>query len=124
MSAVKESCVHGPSFSVDLLSDTSIVYPWETAKMECSLSVSGSSPKTRALAVGSGGFAVAERAVADSCTMGRNPPSASQLIGKIRMDEFAMGRKEGRKEGGEDRCRKHSSVFSGKEKQKCPGYSA
>ncbi|XP_056286764.1 prostaglandin F2 receptor negative regulator isoform X2 [Pseudoliparis swirei] len=41
---------NGPSFAVDLLSDTSIVYPWETAKMECSLSVSGSSPKTRALA--------------------------------------------------------------------------
>uniref|UniRef100_A0A8C2ZGU8 Ig-like domain-containing protein n=1 Tax=Cyclopterus lumpus TaxID=8103 RepID=A0A8C2ZGU8_CYCLU len=41
---------NGPSFAVDLLSDTSIVYPWETAKMDCSLSVSGSSPKTHDLA--------------------------------------------------------------------------
>ncbi|XP_068447100.1 prostaglandin F2 receptor negative regulator [Clinocottus analis] len=39
---------NGPSFAVDLLSDTTIVYPWETAKMECALSVSGSSPKTGA----------------------------------------------------------------------------
>ncbi|XP_034533479.1 prostaglandin F2 receptor negative regulator [Notolabrus celidotus] len=37
---------NGPSFSIDIQSDTSIVFPWETAKMECSLSVSGSSPKT------------------------------------------------------------------------------
>nr|XP_040038596.1 prostaglandin F2 receptor negative regulator-like [Gasterosteus aculeatus aculeatus] len=39
---------NGPSFAVALQSDTTIVYPWETAKMECSLSVSGSSPKTGA----------------------------------------------------------------------------
>ncbi|CAN9498216.1 unnamed protein product [Ophioblennius macclurei] len=37
---------NGPSFSIAINSDTSIVYPWETTKMECSLSVSGSSPKT------------------------------------------------------------------------------
>lgn len=36
----------GPSFSIAIKSDDSSVYPWETAKMECSLSVSGSSPKT------------------------------------------------------------------------------
>ncbi|XP_017285584.1 prostaglandin F2 receptor negative regulator [Kryptolebias marmoratus] len=36
---------NGPSFSVDINSDASSVYPWETAKIECSLSVSGSSPK-------------------------------------------------------------------------------
>ncbi|KAL6115246.1 ptgfrn [Pungitius sinensis] len=36
---------NGPSFAVALQSDTTVVYPWETAKMECSLSVSGSSPK-------------------------------------------------------------------------------
>lgn len=41
---------NGPSFSIDIQSDTSSVYPWETAKMECSLSVSGSSPKTDDLA--------------------------------------------------------------------------
>ncbi|KAK5847570.1 hypothetical protein PBY51_016687 [Eleginops maclovinus] len=39
---------NGPSFSVAIQSDTTSVYPWETAKMECSLSVSGSSPKTSA----------------------------------------------------------------------------
>lgn len=39
---------NGPSFSVAIQSDGTNVYPWETAKMECSLSVSGSSPKTRA----------------------------------------------------------------------------
>ncbi|XP_059183817.1 prostaglandin F2 receptor negative regulator [Centropristis striata] len=39
---------NGPSFSVAIQSDTTSVYPWETAKMECSLSVSGSSPKTGA----------------------------------------------------------------------------
>ncbi|XP_031707818.1 prostaglandin F2 receptor negative regulator [Anarrhichthys ocellatus] len=39
---------NGPSFAVALRSDTTVVYPWETAKMECSLSVSGSSPKTGA----------------------------------------------------------------------------
>ncbi|KAF3857160.1 hypothetical protein F7725_009019 [Dissostichus mawsoni] len=38
----------GPSFSVAIQSDGTNVYPWETAKMECSLSVSGSSPKTGA----------------------------------------------------------------------------
>ncbi|XP_030266107.1 prostaglandin F2 receptor negative regulator [Sparus aurata] len=37
---------NGPSFSIAIQSDESSVYPWETAKMECSLSVSGSSPKT------------------------------------------------------------------------------
>lgn len=36
----------GPSFSIAIQSDVSTVYPWETAKLECSLSVSGSSPKT------------------------------------------------------------------------------
>lgn len=36
----------GPSFSIAIQSDASTVYPWETAKLECSLSVSGSSPKT------------------------------------------------------------------------------
>ncbi|XP_054479621.1 prostaglandin F2 receptor negative regulator-like [Anoplopoma fimbria] len=39
---------NGPNFAVAIQSDTTIVYPWETAKMECSLSVSGSSPKTGA----------------------------------------------------------------------------
>ncbi|XP_037617882.1 prostaglandin F2 receptor negative regulator [Sebastes umbrosus] len=39
---------NGPSYSVSIKSDTTSVYPWETAKMECSLSVSGSSPKTGA----------------------------------------------------------------------------
>ncbi|XP_031147993.1 prostaglandin F2 receptor negative regulator [Sander lucioperca] len=37
---------NGPSYSVAIHSDTNIVNPWETAKMECSLTVSGSSPKT------------------------------------------------------------------------------
>ncbi|XP_072295720.1 prostaglandin F2 receptor negative regulator isoform X1 [Eucyclogobius newberryi] len=37
---------NGPSFSVALRSDVTTVYPWETAKMECALSVSGSSPKS------------------------------------------------------------------------------
>uniref|UniRef100_A0A3Q0RXV1 Ig-like domain-containing protein n=1 Tax=Amphilophus citrinellus TaxID=61819 RepID=A0A3Q0RXV1_AMPCI len=37
---------NGPSFSIAIHSDDSSVYPWETAKMKCSLSVSGSSPKT------------------------------------------------------------------------------
>lgn len=41
---------NGPSFSIAIKSDDSSVYPWETAKMECSLSVSGSSPKTDDLA--------------------------------------------------------------------------
>ncbi|XP_070711671.1 prostaglandin F2 receptor negative regulator [Pempheris klunzingeri] len=41
---------NGPSFSVAIQSDASSVYPWETAKMECSLSASGSSPKTDDLA--------------------------------------------------------------------------
>ncbi|XP_034073231.1 prostaglandin F2 receptor negative regulator [Gymnodraco acuticeps] len=39
---------NGPSFSVAIQSDGTNVYPGETAKMECSLSVSGSSPKTGA----------------------------------------------------------------------------
>ncbi|KAM4538130.1 prostaglandin F2 receptor negative regulator isoform 1-T1 [Fundulus diaphanus] len=37
---------NGPSFSIAIHSDVSSVYPWDTAKMECSLSVSGSSPKS------------------------------------------------------------------------------
>ncbi|XP_054628579.1 prostaglandin F2 receptor negative regulator isoform X2 [Dunckerocampus dactyliophorus] len=37
---------NGPSFSIAIHSDTSTVYPWQTAKMKCSLRVSGSSPKT------------------------------------------------------------------------------
>ncbi|XP_014866208.1 PREDICTED: prostaglandin F2 receptor negative regulator [Poecilia mexicana] len=37
---------NGPSFSVETRYDTSSVYPWETAKMECSVRVSGSSPKS------------------------------------------------------------------------------
>uniref|UniRef100_A0A672ITA9 Ig-like domain-containing protein n=1 Tax=Salarias fasciatus TaxID=181472 RepID=A0A672ITA9_SALFA len=41
---------NGPSFSIAINSDTNSVYPWETAKMECSLGVSGSSPKTDDLA--------------------------------------------------------------------------
>ncbi|XP_071769990.2 prostaglandin F2 receptor negative regulator [Centroberyx gerrardi] len=41
---------NGPSFSMAIQSDTSSVYPWETAKLECLLSVSGSSPKTDDLA--------------------------------------------------------------------------
>lgn len=41
---------NGPLFSIDIQSDASTVYPWETAKMDCSLSVSGSSPKTGDLA--------------------------------------------------------------------------
>ncbi|XP_029926837.1 prostaglandin F2 receptor negative regulator [Myripristis murdjan] len=41
---------NGPTFSIAIQSDTSSVYPWETAKMECSLSVSGSSPKPDDLA--------------------------------------------------------------------------
>lgn len=41
---------NGPSFSITIKSDASSVYPWETAKMECSLSTSGSSPKTDDLA--------------------------------------------------------------------------
>lgn len=36
----------GPSFDIDLRSDTSSVYPWDTAVMKCLLSASGSSPKT------------------------------------------------------------------------------
>lgn len=41
---------NGPSFSIALRSDVTTVYPWETAKMECVLSVSGTSPKTDDLA--------------------------------------------------------------------------
>ncbi|KAF0038953.1 hypothetical protein F2P81_009437 [Scophthalmus maximus] len=37
---------NGPSFSIAIQSDDTSVYPSKTAKMECSLSVSGSSPKT------------------------------------------------------------------------------
>ncbi|XP_072513152.1 prostaglandin F2 receptor negative regulator isoform X2 [Salminus brasiliensis] len=33
-----------PSFKISISSDTSSVYPWETIKMECILSVSGTSP--------------------------------------------------------------------------------
>lgn len=41
---------NGPSFSIGIQSDDSTVYPWQTAKMKCSLSVSGSTPKTDDLA--------------------------------------------------------------------------
>ncbi|XP_061154515.1 prostaglandin F2 receptor negative regulator [Syngnathus typhle] len=41
---------NGPSFSIAIHSDTSTVYPWQTAKMKCSLRISGSSPKTDHLA--------------------------------------------------------------------------
>uniref|UniRef100_A0A8D3DTJ1 Ig-like domain-containing protein n=1 Tax=Scophthalmus maximus TaxID=52904 RepID=A0A8D3DTJ1_SCOMX len=41
---------NGPSFSIAIQSDDTSVYPSKTAKMECSLSVSGSSPKTDDLA--------------------------------------------------------------------------
>lgn len=41
---------NGPSFSIAIRHDVITVYPWETAKMECSLSVLGSSPKTDDLA--------------------------------------------------------------------------
>ncbi|XP_034029748.1 prostaglandin F2 receptor negative regulator [Thalassophryne amazonica] len=37
---------NGPSFFIAIQSDASSVYPWDTAKMKCSLSISGSSPKT------------------------------------------------------------------------------
>ncbi|XP_051912863.1 prostaglandin F2 receptor negative regulator isoform X2 [Hippocampus zosterae] len=40
---------NGPSFSIAIHSDTSTVYPWQTAKMKCSLRISGSSPKTGSL---------------------------------------------------------------------------
>ncbi|XP_028972628.2 prostaglandin F2 receptor negative regulator [Esox lucius] len=40
----------GPSFSVAIHSDTTTLYPWETAKLDCALSVSGASPKTEDLA--------------------------------------------------------------------------
>ncbi|XP_038154824.1 prostaglandin F2 receptor negative regulator [Cyprinodon tularosa] len=39
---------NGPSFSIAIHSDATSVYPWETAKMECSISVSGSSTRTGA----------------------------------------------------------------------------
>ncbi|XP_061628295.1 prostaglandin F2 receptor negative regulator-like isoform X2 [Phyllopteryx taeniolatus] len=41
---------NGPSFSIAIHSDTSTVYPWQTAKMKCSLRVSGASPMTDHLA--------------------------------------------------------------------------
>ncbi|KAF3706233.1 Prostaglandin F2 receptor negative regulator CD9 partner 1 [Channa argus] len=41
---------NGPSFSIAIQSDDTSVYPSKTAKMKCSLSVSGSSPKTDDLA--------------------------------------------------------------------------
>uniref|UniRef100_A0A1A7WY69 Prostaglandin F2 receptor inhibitor n=1 Tax=Iconisemion striatum TaxID=60296 RepID=A0A1A7WY69_9TELE len=41
---------NGPAFTIAIRSDASSVYPWETAKIDCSLSVSGSSPKTDDLA--------------------------------------------------------------------------
>ncbi|KAL2088018.1 hypothetical protein ACEWY4_016846 [Coilia grayii] len=34
----------GPSFGVSISSDTTSLYPWETAKMECTMSVSGTPP--------------------------------------------------------------------------------
>nr|XP_046180910.1 prostaglandin F2 receptor negative regulator-like [Oncorhynchus gorbuscha] len=36
----------GPLFAVAIRSDTTTLYPWETAKMVCALSVSGASPKS------------------------------------------------------------------------------
>lgn len=45
-------------------------------------------------AAGVGGLVVVERALTDSCTMGRNSPTASQLIEKLRMDVLTMGRRE------------------------------
>ncbi|XP_067298360.1 prostaglandin F2 receptor negative regulator isoform X2 [Pseudorasbora parva] len=36
----------GPTFAVSIRSDAVSVYPWETAKMECDVSVSGTSPTT------------------------------------------------------------------------------
>ncbi|KAG9262145.1 prostaglandin F2 receptor negative regulator-like [Astyanax mexicanus] len=39
-----------PSFEISIVSDTSNVYPWETVKMECTLSVSGTSPSIDDLA--------------------------------------------------------------------------
>ncbi|XP_028276548.1 prostaglandin F2 receptor negative regulator [Parambassis ranga] len=41
---------NGPSFTIRMHSDTSSVYPWDTAKMKCLLGASGSSPKTDDLA--------------------------------------------------------------------------
>ncbi|XP_028998461.1 prostaglandin F2 receptor negative regulator [Betta splendens] len=41
---------NGPSFTIAIRSDDTSVYPSKTTKMECSLSVSGSSPKTDDLA--------------------------------------------------------------------------
>ncbi|XP_017542137.1 prostaglandin F2 receptor negative regulator isoform X1 [Pygocentrus nattereri] len=35
-----------PSFELSISSDTSSIYPWETVKMECIVSVSGTSPNT------------------------------------------------------------------------------
>lgn len=40
------SCFIGPTFDVSINSDTTSVYPWETAKMVCDVSVSGTSPTT------------------------------------------------------------------------------
>uniref|UniRef100_A0AAZ3RKJ5 Ig-like domain-containing protein n=1 Tax=Oncorhynchus tshawytscha TaxID=74940 RepID=A0AAZ3RKJ5_ONCTS len=40
----------GPSFAVAIRSDTTTLYPWETAKMVCALSISGASPKSDDLA--------------------------------------------------------------------------
>ncbi|XP_062384308.1 prostaglandin F2 receptor negative regulator [Sardina pilchardus] len=34
----------GPSFGISISSDSTSVYPWETAKMECAMSVSGTPP--------------------------------------------------------------------------------
>lgn len=36
----------GPTFDVSISSDTTSVFPWETVKMECDVSVSGTSPTT------------------------------------------------------------------------------
>ncbi|KAF4119117.1 hypothetical protein G5714_001168 [Onychostoma macrolepis] len=36
----------GPTFDVSISSDTASVFPWETVKMECDVSVSGTSPTT------------------------------------------------------------------------------
>ncbi|KAL1282851.1 hypothetical protein QQF64_001654 [Cirrhinus molitorella] len=36
----------GPTFDVSISSDTTSIFPWETVKMECDVSVSGTSPAT------------------------------------------------------------------------------
>lgn len=36
--------LQGPTFDLSISSDTTTVFPWETVKMECDVSVSGTSP--------------------------------------------------------------------------------